>query len=283
VRDAVDVAKLNSRLPGRFEALAREGRAALVTFITAGDPDLDTCREVLLGLPEAGADVIELGMPFTDPMADGPAIQRGGMRAIKAGMTVAGTLALTREFRARDQKTPIVLMGYFNPIYSYGVDRFLDDAIAAGVDGLIIVDLPAEEDNELCRPALDRGLPFIRLIPPTADDRRLPVVLRNTAGFVYYVAITGITGAGSATEETIVAAVERLKRHTDLPVAVGFGVKGPEQAATIARTADAVVVGSAIVDRIGAIAEGGETVESVLDFVRSLSGGVRHARAQIEA
>lgn len=271
------------RIERRFAALAAEGRAGLVTFVTAGDPDPGTAARILAGLPAAGADVIELGMPFTDPMADGPSIQAAGLRALKAGQTLAGTLDLVRGFRHADDDTPIVLMGYYNPIFSYGVDRFLADAKAAGVDGLIVVDLPPEEDGELCLPALAAGIRFIRLATPTTDDRRLPKVLTNTAGFVYYVSIAGITGAGSARDADVAAAVARLKRHTDLPVAVGFGIKTPEQAAAVARVADAAVVGSAIVDRVaaGVDAEGRAgpgLVDDVLGFVGRLANGVRGAR-----
>ncbi len=268
----------STRLTEKFAALEEEGRAGFVAFITAGDPDPETSFTVMCGLPAAGVDIIELGMPFTDPMADGPSIQAAGLRALKAGMTLAGTLDMVRRFRADGQTAPIVLMGYFNPIYSYGVDRFLHDALSAGVDGLIIVDLPPEEDAELCLPAQAAGLPFIRLATPTTDDGRLPTVMANTAGFVYYVSITGITGAGSAMTADVAAAVERLRRHTDLPIAVGFGIKTPEQAAEIGQHADAVVVGSAIVERVGALASSNGSVQSVLDFVGSLADGVRRAR-----
>ena len=268
----------STRLTEKFAALNEEGRAGFVAFITAGDPDPETSFTVMSGLPAAGVDIIELGMPFTDPMADGPSIQAAGLRALKAGMTLAGTLEMVRRFRADGQTAPIVLMGYFNPIYSYGVDRFLHDALSAGVDGLIIVDLPPEEDAELCLPAKAAGLPFIRLATPTTDDGRLPAVMANTAGFVYYVSITGITGTGSAMTADVATAVERLRRHTDLPIAVGFGIKTPEQAAEIARHADGVVVGSAIVERVGALASSNGSVQSVLDFVGSLADGVRRAR-----
>nr|WP_247887298.1 tryptophan synthase subunit alpha [Azospirillum sp. SYSU D00513] len=261
-----------------------EGRAGLVTFITAGDPEPGTSQAILNGLPEAGADLIELGMPFTDPMADGPAIQASDLRALAAGMTVRRTLELVRGFRAGDAETPIILMGYYNPVHAYGVDRFLADAVEAGVDGLIVVDLPPEEDEELCIPAMKAGVNFVRLATPTTDDRRLPTVLRNTSGFVYYVSIAGITGAASAASTDVASAVGRLKRHTDLPVAVGFGIKTPEQAAEVARVADAAVVGSAIVNRIteGLDAEGRAKpglVGEVLSFVRTLADGVRAARA----
>jgi tryptophan synthase alpha chain len=234
---------------------------------------------ILRGLPGAGADVIELGMPFTDPMADGPSIQAAGLRALDAGQTMKRTLAMVAAFRRDDDRTPVVLMGYYNPIYIYGVDRFLEDAVAAGVDGLIVVDLPPEEDDELCLPALAAGVNFIRLATPTTDDARLPAVLRNTSGFVYYVSITGITGAGAATAASVAEAVSRLRRHTDLPVAVGFGIRTPEQAAEVARVADAAVVGSALVDRVaGALKNGGDVSGSVLSLVADLAKGVREAR-----
>ncbi|WP_431854639.1 tryptophan synthase subunit alpha [Azospirillum sp.] len=272
------------RIARRFAALKAEGRAGLVTFITAGDPDHETCRAVLEGLPGAGADLIELGMPFTDPMADGPAIQAAGLRALKAGAKTRRVLELVADFRAKDQDTPVILMGYYNPIYSYGVERFLTDAKAAGVDGLIVVDLPPEEDEELCLPALKAGVNFVRLATPTSDDARLPAVLKNTSGFVYYVSVAGITGAASASDTAVAEAVARLKRHTDLPVAVGFGIKSPEQAAAVARVADAAVVGSAIVSRVAAsLGEDGAPqpglVPDVLGFVRQLAAGVRGARA----
>ncbi|EWY37988.1 tryptophan synthase subunit alpha [Skermanella stibiiresistens SB22] len=273
----------SGRLAAKFETLRREGRGGLVTFVTAGDPDYATSLRIVQGLPGAGADVIEIGMPFTDPMADGPSIQAASLRALRAGMTLRGTLKLVTEFRQTDAETPIILMGYYNPIYSYGVERFLTDARAAGVDGLIVVDLPPEEDGELCLPALAAGINFIRLATPTTDDKRLPTVLANTSGFVYYVSITGITGAATATEEAITEAVGRLRRHTDLPVAVGFGITTPAAAASVARLADAAVVGSAIVNRItanldetGLAAPG--LVDDVLAFVRTLSEGVRAAR-----
>ena len=267
------------RIEARFKALRAEGRAGLIAFVTAGDPDFETSLAILNGLPGAGADVIELGMPFTDPMADGPAIQAAGLRALKSGQTMVRTLELVRRFRETEPDTPIVLMGYYNPIFIYGVDRFLADAIAAGVDGLIIVDLPPEEDAELCLPALQAGVNFIRLATPTTDDARLPAVLQNTSGFLYYVSITGITGAGSADDTAVGQAVARLKRHTDLPVAVGFGIKTPEQAAAVARHADAAVVGSAIVEQVRQAGEAGaDPVAAVLDLVGALSTGVRNAR-----
>ncbi|MEX0921595.1 MAG: tryptophan synthase subunit alpha [Rhodovibrionaceae bacterium] len=274
-------ADAQSRVAKRFAALKAEGRGGLVTFLTAGDPDLETSYEILKGLPEAGADVIELGMPFSDPMADGPAIQASSLRALKAGMTLRKTLQIAKRFRAEvDGETPLILMGYYNPIYSYGVEAFLEDALAAGVDGLIVVDLPPEEDGELCLPALKAGLHFIRLATPTTDDKRLPKVLSNTSGFVYYVSIAGITGTASAQATDIGAAVARLKRHTDLPIAVGFGIKTPEQAREVAEVADAAVVGSALVDRLKNSLDaedkaGSQTVSSVLGLVRDLAQGVR--------
>ncbi|HEY0833402.1 MAG TPA: tryptophan synthase subunit alpha [Azospirillum sp.] len=272
------------RIARRFAALKDEGRAGLVTFIMAGDPDYDTCAALLNGLPTAGADLIELGMPFTDPMADGPAIQAAGLRALAAGGRMTRTLDLVRGFRAGDGETPVILMGYYNPIHAYGVERFLTDAREAGVDGLIVVDLPPEEDAELCLPALKAGVNFIRLATPTTDDQRLPTVLRSTSGFVYYVSVAGITGAASAEDAAVAQAVARLKRHTDLPVAVGFGIKSPEQAAAVARVADAAVVGSAIVSRIAANldADGKAKpglVDDALAFVRELAAGVRGARS----
>lgn len=271
---------MTTRIDTRFAALKAEGRAALVTFVTAGDPDPATALAIVRALPAAGADVIELGMPFTDPMADGPAIQASSQRALKAGMTLAKTLDLVRAFRAGDDTTPIVLMGYYNPIYVYGVDRFLTDAKAAGVDGLIVVDLPPEEDAELCLPALDAGLNFIRLATPTTDDRRLPAVLANTSGFVYYVSITGITGTAAPDAARVGEAVARIKRHTGLPVAVGFGVRTAQHARAIAAGADGVVVGSALVDALRASLdpEGratSRTVAAVSDLVAALAQGVR--------
>ena len=249
----------------------------------AGDPDTDTSLAIAKALPKAGADVIELGMPFTDPMADGPAIQAAGLRALRAGQTMKKTIALVREFRKSDDATPIVLMGYYNPIYIYGVDKFLVDAKSAGVDGLIVVDLPPEEDEELCLPALKAGLNFIRLATPTTDDKRLPVVLTNTSGFVYYVSITGITGAAAPDTAKVAAAVKRIKRHTQLPVAVGFGVRNAESARAIAQGADGVVVGSALVEALRASLDnsgkpGPGTVKAVTDLVAQLAQGVRAAR-----
>ncbi|WP_029004259.1 tryptophan synthase subunit alpha [Azorhizobium doebereinerae] len=271
---------MTTRISARFTDLAAQGRPGLVTFITAGDPDYDTSLELLRMLPGAGADVIELGVPFTDPMADGPAIQAAGLRALKAGQTLAKTLDLVRAFRVEDAATPIVLMGYFNPIYIYGVPRFIADAKAAGVDGLIIVDLPPEEDKELCLPALEAGLDFIRLATPTTDETRLPTVLAHTAGFVYYVSITGITGSATPDADVVGAAVARIKQHTLLPVAVGFGVKTPAQAAAIAAGADAVVVGSALVEAVrktldDAGAATANTVPAVEALVRELAEAVR--------
>jgi tryptophan synthase alpha chain len=278
---------MTTRIDNRFAELKTEGRAAFVTFLMAGDPDLATSLEIIKALPKAGADIIEIGMPFTDPMADGPAIQAAGLRALKAGTTLKKTLEMVRAFRAGDNVTPLVLMGYYNPIYIYGVDRFLVDAKAAGVDGLIIVDLPPEEDTELCLPAMKAGLNFIRLATPTTDDKRLPAVLANTSGFVYYVSITGITGSGSADSTEVGAAVARIKRHTSLPVCVGFGIRTPEAAHDIARHANGAVVGSALVDALRASldAEGratGKTVSAVVDLVASLAQGVRGARQAAE-
>lgn len=275
----------SGRLEARFAELAVQGRAAFIPFIVAADPTIDASLEMLKGLPAAGADIIELGVIFSDPMADGPAIQAAGLRAKAGGANVRQTLAMVREFRAGDDATPIILMGYYNPIYIYGVDDFLADAKAAGVDGLIVVDLPPEEDSELCLPALAAGMHFIRLATPTTDDQRLPAVLAHTSGFLYYVSIAGITGTASATDDTIYAAVTRLKSHTDLPVAVGFGIKTPEQAAAVAQVADAAVVGSAIVQMIADNLDdngrpAAHLVDTVLDFVRSLADGVHGARRQ---
>jgi tryptophan synthase alpha chain len=274
---------MSTRIETRFAALKKEGRAALVTFTMAGDPDYETSLVIAKALPKAGADVIELGMPFTDPMADGPAIQAAGLRALKAGQRMTKTLAMVREFRKDDNETPIVLMGYYNPIYIYGNDRFLADAKAAGVDGLIVVDLPPEEDEELCLPSLKAGLNFIRLATPTTDDKRLPKVLTNTSGFVYYVSITGITGAAAPDTAKVTNAVARIKRHTKLPVAVGFGVRTAEQARAIAEGADGVVVGSVLVDALRQnLDKSGKatpaTVKAVADLVSSLAQGVRSSR-----
>ena len=264
---------MGTRIDAKFAALKGEGRKAFVAYVMAGDPDFDRSLEVVRGLPGAGVDVIELGLPFTDPMADGPTIQLAGQRALAAGMTLDRTLELARAFREGDDTTPIVLMGYYNPIYSRGVDRFLADAKAAGIDGLIVVDLPPEEDSELCLPAQAAGMNFIRLATPTTDDARLPRVLQNTSGFVYYVSITGITGAAEAQAGDVGPEVARIKAATDLPVIVGFGINSPERARGIAEIADGAVVGSAIVSRIGA----GDTVDDVLAFVASLAQGAHSA------
>ena len=273
----------NTRIDRRFAALKQERRAGLVCFITAGDPDGDMFEDILAGMPAAGADFIEVGMPFSDPQADGPAIQLADIRALENGQTVAKTLLQVARFRTKDDETPVILMGYYNPVYKYGVDRFLEDAEKAGVDGMIIVDLPPEEDDELCLPAMKKGLNFIRLATPTTDDKRLPTVLGNTSGFVYYVSVAGITGTKSAETADIEAAVSRLKRHTELPIAVGFGIKSPEQAADVAKVADAAVVGSALVsiitdnlDKTGAPAS--DTPQKMFDFTAALAEGVRNAR-----
>jgi len=273
-------AATGSRIEKRFAKLKAEGRGALVTFVTAGDPDYDTSLEIVKGLPGAGADLIELGMPFSDPMAEGPPVQASSLRALKAGMTLVKTLAMVRAFRKGDGDTPIILMGYYNPIYSYGVERFVADAKVAGVDGLIIVDLPPEEDSELCLPALKAGIHWIRLATPTTDDKRLPTVLSNTSGFVYYVSIMGITGTAAVPTEHVREAVARLRRHTELPIAVGFGIRTPEQAAAISGVADGAVVGSAIVDAVKAeLDENGKAkpglAGKVLALVESLANGVR--------
>jgi len=274
---------MTTRIEKRFADLKNEGRAALVTFVMSGDPDYETSLAVIKALPKAGADIIELGMPFTDPMADGPAIQAAGVRALKAGQTLKKTLQMVREFRKDETATPIVLMGYYNPIYIYGVDKFLVDAKEAGVDGLIVVDLPPEEDEELCLPALKAGLNFIRLATPTTDDKRLPAVLANTSGFVYYVSITGITGSAAPDAGKVSAAVDRIKKHTKLPVAVGFGVKNADSARAIAANADGVVVGSALIDALrqtlDSAGKGGPaTVKAVSDLVADIAKGVRTAR-----
>src|SRR5215218_7603787 len=273
-------APMTARIEARFARCSAEGRAALATYVVAGDPDPETSLAILRSLPAAGADIVEFGLPFTDPMADGPAIQAAGLRALKAGQTTVKTLELVRRFREEDADTPVILMGYFNPIYVYGVERFLADAKGAGVDGLIIVDLPPEEDDELCLPALAAGLAFIRLATPTTDDRRLPAVLANTAGFVYYVSITGITGAATPDFGKVAAAVERIKRHTPLPVVVGFGVKSGAHAAAVAQGADGVVVGSALIDVLRGTLDTEDratagTIGAVTKLVKELSDGVR--------
>lgn len=275
---------MTGRIEARFAALQQQGRAAFVTFLMAGDPDLETSLALVKALPQAGADIIEIGMPFTDPMADGPAIQAAALRALQSGTTLKKTLDLVRAFRAGDNDTPIVLMGYYNPIYIYGVDQFLIDAKEAGIDGLIVVDLPPEEDGELCLPAMRAGLNFIRLATPTTDDKRLPAVLANTSGFVYYVSITGITGSASADAKAVSGAVERIKRHTPLPVCVGFGIRTTDAANEIARHADGAVVGSALVDvlRNSLDAEGratATTVPAVIELATALAQGV-HAAAK---
>jgi tryptophan synthase alpha chain len=274
---------MTTRIDRRFEKLKSEGRPALVTYFMGGDPDYDTSLAIMKALPKAGSDVIELGMPFSDPMADGPAIQAAGLRALKGGQTLGKTLRMAREFRAGDNETPIVMMGYYNPIYIYGVERFLADAIDAGIDGLIVVDLPPEMDEELCIPALKAGVNFIRLATPTTDDKRLPKVLENTSGFVYYVSMTGITGSALSDTGKVAEAVRRIKGHTDLPVCVGFGVKTAEQAKVIGAAADGVVVGTAIVNAVAnVIGPKGEKpadpAEAVATLVNGLSQGVRAAR-----
>ena len=269
-----------TRIDRRFSALKKEGRAGLVTFVSAGDPDLATSQRILAGLPEAGADIIELGMPFSDPMADGPAIQASSLRALKSGQRMTKTLEMVVDFRKSNNETPIVLMGYYNPIYVYGNERFLADAVKAGVDGLIVVDVPPEADEELCLPAIKAGLNFIRLATPTTDEKRLPKVLANTSGFVYYVSITGITGAAAPDVSKVHTEVKRIKASTTLPVAVGFGVKTGDQAQAIAKGADAVVVGSAIVTAIeNSLDEAGNatgnTVPAVLNLVKGLAAALR--------
>lgn len=275
---------MTARLDAAFARARAEHRAALVTYVMAGDPDPEASLAVLRGLPQAGADIVEFGMPFTDPMADGPAIQASALRALRAGQTTARTLDLVRRFRETDDRTPLILMGYYNPLYIYGVDHFLTDAVAAGVDGLIVVDLPPEEDEELCLPAMRAGLAFVRLATPTTDERRLPRVLEHTSGFVYYVSITGITGAATPDFDRVAGAVSRIKRHTELPVVVGFGVKSRAHAASLARGADGVVVGSALVDALkrSLDAEGRatpDTPEAVARLVAELAAGVREAAA----
>ena len=267
-----------SRLQSRFAELKQQNRAALVTFVTAGDPNYDASLAILKGLPAAGADVIELGMPFTDPMADGPAIQLANIRALAGRQNMVKTLQMVREFRQSEQNTPLVLMGYFNPIHHYGVDRFIADAKEAGVDGLIVVDVPPEHNADLCDPAQAAGIDFIRLTTPTTDDARLPTVLNGSSGFVYYVSVAGVTGAGSATVEHVEEAVARLRRHTDLPISIGFGIRTPEHAATIARLADGVVVGSALIDQIAKADNDQQAIDGVLGLCQQLAEGVRSAR-----
>ncbi len=274
----------DTRLSRRFSLLARENRGALTTFITAGDPNLETSSRLLEMLPAAGADVIELGMPFSDPMADGPAIQASSQRALRAGMTLKRTLEMVSTFRSNDEETPVILMGYFNPIYRYGSQAFVSDAVAAGVDGLIIVDLPAEEDDELCHPALTAGLHWIRLVTPTTDEKRLPHVLRNTSGFVYYVSIAGITGTRSAKHEDVRQAIERLRRSTELPLAVGFGIKSARQVSEIIQFADAAVVGSALVNEISNnLDSNGNALpglcDNVIKVIKELAAGTVRLRA----
>ncbi len=273
----------STRIDARFARTRAEGRAALVTFVMAGDPDPAASLAVVKAIPGAGADVIEIGMPFTDPMADGPSIQAAGLRALAAGMTLKKTLALVADFREADNDTPIVLMGYYNPIYVYGVDRFLTDAKAVGVDGLIVVDLPPEEDEELCLPALKAGVNFIRLATPTTDDKRLPAVLSNTSGFVYYVSITGVTGTATPDYSRVAGAVARIKGHTNLPVAVGFGVKNAATAQALAAHADGVVVGTALIDALKASLDADgkatqQTPQAVATLVADIAAGVRAAR-----
>ncbi|NQU60693.1 MAG: tryptophan synthase subunit alpha [Rhodospirillales bacterium] len=280
------MSRIASRIAGRFADLKAEGRGGLITFVTAGDPDLETSKEILFGLPGAGADLIELGMPFSDPMADGPAIQASSLRALKNGMTLKKTLGLVADFRKQDADTPVVLMGYYNPIYIFGVDKFVKDAQAAGVDGLIIVDLPPEEVDELYLPAKAVGIDFIFLTAPTSDDARLPVIVSRASGFVYYVSITGITGTASAAATDIKAAIARLRKHTDLPIGVGFGIKTPEQAAEIASVADAAVVGSAFVDIVAAnLDNDGKAkpglAKKVLALASDLAAGVRGAGKKV--
>lgn len=266
---------IETRIDRRFAALKEEGRAAFVTFVMSGDPDHETSLELIKGLPGAGADVIEIGMPFTDPMADGPAIQQAGLRALAAGTTLKSTLQLIREFRQSDNDTPIVLMGYYNPIYSYGVDAFITDAKQAGVDGLIIVDLPTEEDEELCLPALEAGVNFIRLATPTTDEKRLSTIMNNTSGFLYYVSIAGTTGAAAPEPADVAASLERIRKATNLPIAVGFGIRTGEQAAEIAKIADGAVVGTALVERIAAATSKEEAIRSTLELASELSAGIR--------
>ncbi|WP_028467647.1 tryptophan synthase subunit alpha [Nisaea denitrificans] len=273
-----------SRLDKCFAALKDENRAGLGIFVTAGDPDAETSLAIMKALPGAGADMIEFGMPFSDPMADGPSVQASSQRSLKAGGSMVKTLAQLRAFREDDKTTPVVLMGYYNPIYIYGVERFLTDAIEAGADGLIVVDLPPEEDEELCLPAVKRNLPFVRLATPTTDDARLPTVLTNTSGFLYYVSIAGVTGTAEVPIDMVTAALARLRKHTDIPIGVGFGIKTKEQAAAVGTVADACIVGSAVVDAIRDSLDGsgkatGKTVGAVTALVSDLAAGVRNARS----
>ncbi|MCD7108149.1 tryptophan synthase subunit alpha [Rhizobium sp. DKSPLA3] len=274
---------MSARFDRTFAKAAAEHRPVLVTYIMGGDPDFDTSLSIMKALPSAGSDIIELGMPFSDPMADGPAIQLAGQRALRGGQTLEKTLELSRQFRKTDTDTPIVMMGYYNPIYIYGVDRFLDNALAAGIDGLIVVDLPPEMDDELCLPALRKGISFIRLATPTTDGRRLPKVLENTSGFVYYVSMNGITGSALPEPALVGGAVARIKEHTNLPVCVGFGVKTAEHARAIGASADGVVVGTVIINQVASsLTEDGQatgaTVPGVEALVCGLSAGVRAAR-----
>ena len=272
-----------SRIERRFTAQRKEGRAGLITYLTAGDPDPDTSARLFAGLATAGADLIEIGMPFSDPMADGPVIQEAGQRALRQGMNLRGTLAMVGELRRADEATPIVLMGYYNPIYRYGAERFTHDAVAAGVDGIIVVDLPPEEDVELTAPARAAGLDVVRLAAPTSDDQRLPLIVERASGFIYYVAVAGITGTRSAEAASVAAAITRLRRFTQLPIAVGFGIRTPQQSAEVARVADAAVVGSSLVQRLALNLNPDNTakpglVDAVLTDVRALASGVRRAR-----
>lgn len=274
---------MTTRIDAKFAALAKEGRPALVTYMMAGDPDYQTALNIMKALPQAGSDVIELGMPFSDPMADGPAIQAAGLRALKAGQTLNKTLQMVADFRKTDNTTPVLLMGYYNPIYVHGVEQFLKDAAAAGVDGLLIVDLPPEMDMELCIPAVKAGINFIRLATPTTDAKRLPKVLENTSGFVYYVSMTGITGQALPNTDIVADAVQAIKKHTSLPIAVGFGIKTKEQATKVGQAADGVVVGSAIVNAIAATLDDsgrpkGDAVKAASELVKELSAGVHAAR-----
>ena len=272
---------MTARLDSRFSTLAAERRAALITYIMAGDPDAETSSALLAALPAAGADIVELGMPFSDPVADGPAIQAAGRRALEAGQTLRGTLRAAKQFRAQDSDTPLILMGYLNPIYVYGVEAFLSDAKAAGVDGLIIVDCPPEEDDEICLPARHAGLAFVRLAAPTTSEARLSAILENATGFVYFVSITGVTGAAAADANEVAEGVARVRRKTELPVVVGFGVKNAESARTMAEKADGVAVGTSVVEAIRLSLDGGRpgasTVAATAEVVRKLAEGVRAA------